>query len=106
MDKNEIFKQADLCKEKLGNEFTELIDYMVGLFEVQSKLQPWPHEYIRACHEDIADFCEHCLKFECTRDFMGHVWKQDYSYYRFVVSEESYKLLKEVNKYLKAQEDF
>ena len=106
MDKNEIFKQAVICKEKLGDEFTELIDYMVGLFEVQSKLHMWPQEYIRACHNDIADFCEHCLNFECTRDFMGSVWKQKYSFHKFVVNEESYKLLKEVNKYLKAQEDF
>ena len=106
MDKNEIFKKADFYKAKLGEEFTEIIDYMVGLFEVQSKLLPWPQEYIRACPDDIADFCEHCLNFECTRDFMGQVWQQKYKYHKFAVNEESYKLLKEVNKYLKAQEDF
>ena len=98
MDKQLIFNHAEFYAKHFGKEFTDLMDYMLLLFALETKSQQFPLEYTRRCSPGIVYFCRECLGFKTEPDIMGFV--------RFIISEESFKLLKEVNLYLQLNTDF
>lgn len=98
MDKQLIFNHAEFYAKHFKEEFTEIMPYMEKLFDLESKALQFPLEYHRRCSPGIAYFCRECLGFEIEPYYSGYV--------KFTVTEKSYKLLKEVNKYLQLNTDF
>ena len=98
MNKQLIFNHAAFYAKHFGTEFTDLMLYMERLFELESKIGHFPIEYSQICSPGIVYFCRECLGFKTEPDIIGFV--------RFTVTEESFKLLKEVNIYLQLNTDF
>ena len=98
MNKQLVFNHAEFYAKYFGTEFTDLMAYMEKLFVLESKIGQFPIEYTRRCSPGIVYFCRECLGFKTDPDIMGFV--------RFTISEESFKLLKEVNLYLQLNTDF
>lgn len=98
MNKQLIFNHAAFYAKHFGTAFTDLMVYMERLFDLESKIGQFPIEYSRSCPPGIVYFCRECLGFKTEPEIIG--------YTRFIVSEESFKLLREVNIYLQLNTDF
>lgn len=98
MKKHLVFNHAEFYAKYFGTEFTDLMTYMERLFSLESKIGQFPIEYSRSCHPGIVYFCRECLGFKTEPDIIGYV--------KFTITEESFKLLKEVNIHLQLNTDF
>lgn len=98
MNKQLIFNHAAFYAKHFGAEFTDLMLYMERLLELESKIGQFPIELSQMTQPGIIYFCRECLGFKTKPDIMGYV--------RFTITEESFKLLKEVNIFLQLNTDF